>query len=479
MIYNANTARASVTLPTLSLYAAICDHWKQALPEWQDDHPHMHQFAMLRVRRAMIRAAVKADMSVMREVHDAIREALANPDNAKVQRRVIVRRAAWNALNTAVRVAPATMTPDGLPYASGMVRAALQVARKTLARACEHGGTDTQRVALQDLDRVNAAAVRYDVAGYDWDASTPAVLAVLADVGHDAQDMYAAAMQGIVSGYTFDKGTHKGEALHGTATPDSTPREHVRAAYLTANKAMHAQRAAAAREMWTEYIREEGGDLVAVGVAIARIIKGGECWTETDEPAVSRVDVDAIREHLPRALSLCRPVQREVAGLLARGYSVEAIARKLERDRRTVQRNIAIMRGTCTEYIRENAPSLLPMFNAEKYTAQAMETEAAEQHKKGANSRRTEAGEARCKATQAARARAYRERKKAADALAALLPILRRQKELENAARARGIKDLTAAQEWDEIESIYDSISIYCRKHNIPTEYVIAIQKTL
>ena len=360
MYYNANTSRASVTLPALSLYAAHV--------------PSGHAAAMRAVRRAAIRAAVKADPAAMRDVHAAMVETM-NADPAHV--RAAVNAAGRAALASAVRVAPATVTPDGLSYASGMVRAALQVARKTLSRACEHGGTDTQRIALQDLDRVNAAAVRYDVAGYDWDASTPAVLAVLADVGHDAQDMYAAAMQGIVSGYTFDKGMHKGETLHGTATPDSNPREHVRAAYLTANKAMHAQRAAAAREVWTEYIREEGGDLVAVGVAIARIIKGGECWTETDVPAASRVDVDAIREHLPRALALCRPVQREIAGLLARGYSVDAIARKLERDRRTVQRNIAIMRGTCAEYIRENAPSLLPMFNADKYAAQAVEKEAA------------------------------------------------------------------------------------------------------
>lgn len=407
MFYNANTSRASVTLPALSLYAA---HVSSG-----------HAAAMRAVRRAAIRAAVKADPAAMRDVHAAMLDTLTAAPADHVRERV--NAAGRAALAAAVRVAPATLTPDGLSYAPGMVRAALQVARKTLARACEHGGTDTQRVALQDLDRVNAAAVRYDVAGYDWDASTPAVLAVLADVGHDAQDMYAAAMQGIVSGYTFDKGTHKGETLHGTATPDSNPREHVRAAYLTANRAMHAQRAAAAREVWTEYIREEGGDLIAVGVAIARIIKGGECWTETDVPAASRVDVDAIREHLPRALALCRPVQREIAGLLARGYSVDAIARTTGRDRRTVCRNIAIMRGTCAEYIREHAPTLLPMFNADKYTAAADERTAAAAHDKGADNRRTEAGKAAHKAaqkaTQAARARAYRERKKAAAQAAA------------------------------------------------------------
>lgn len=403
MYYNANTPRASVTLSAADLYAAALAGG--------------HAAAMRAVRRAVIRAAVKADPAAMRDVHAAILDTLTAAPSDHVCERV--NAAGRAAVAAAVRVAPATLTPDGLPYAPGMIRAALQVARKTLVHACEHGGTDTQRVALQDLDRVNAAAVRYDVAGYDWEASTPAVLAVLADVGHDAQDMYAAAMQGIVSGYTFDKGTHKGETLHGTATPDSTPREHVRAAYLTANKAMHAQRAAAAREVWTEYIREDGGDLIAVGVAIARIIKGGECWTETDVPAASRVDVVAIREHLPRALSLCRPVQREVAGLLARGYSVDAIARKTGRDRRTVCRNIAIMRGTCAEYIREHAPTLLPMFSADKYTAAADERTAAAAHDKGADSRRTEAGKAAHKAAHnAAYYREYRARKKAERAAA-------------------------------------------------------------
>ena len=406
MYYTATTSRESITL-------RCADGYNRRISAGMS-----HADAMRDIRRQLTRKVIRRDLSALRPVHDAMRAAMVNAaDDENV--RVIVNAAGRAALTAAVRIAPA-VTIEGEEYAPGMIRAALQVARKTLVRACEHGGTDTQRAALRDLDVVNAAAVRYDVAGMEWDAAAPAILATLATVGHDAQDMYSEAMTGISGGYVFDRGTHAGYRLQGTTDTKHKPtntapalamplhRAAIRAAYLTANRAMHKQRAAAVREVWTEYIRQDGGDLIAVGVAIARIIRGGECWTETDIPAVSRVDVGALHEHLPRALAICRPVQKQIAGYLANGYSVNAIADKLNRDRRTVQRNVAIMRGTCAEYIRENAPSLLPMFSADKYTAQAVEAENA------AHTPRTEKGKAEHKAKfNAEYYREYRARKKA------------------------------------------------------------------
>lgn len=433
MKYTATTTSAAITLSAADLYSA---HIARG-----------HAAAMRAVRRAVIRAAVKADPSVMQGVHAAMREAMVTPvqdararsmedllgvmqtaplpqearSAASKERAAIMAafRAAVNAagraaLAAAVRVAPATLNTDGKPYAPGMIRAALQVARKVLARACEHGGTDTQRTALQELDRVNATAVRYDTALYSWEASAPAVLGALAAVGHDAQDMYAAAMAGIVGGYTFPKGAHKGERLGGVSDNGSSPREHIRAAYLTANASMNAQRSATVRELSTDYVREQGGDLVAIGTAIARIITADERWTLSDVAPEARVAIETIREHLPRALALCRPVQREIAALLARGCSVAQIADKTGRDRRTVQRNIAIMRGTCAAYIREHAPELLPMVKAAGYDAFDTAQTAAD-----SNKHRTEAAQARKKAANAEYCKAYRERKRAAAAAAA------------------------------------------------------------
>lgn len=391
MKYIATTNNAAVALSAADLYAA---HIVRG-----------HAAAMRAVRRAVIRAAVKADPSVMQGIHAAMREAME-----AAQTRAAVKAAGRAALAAAVRVAPATLDTDGKPYAPGMIRAALQVARKVLTRACEHGGTDTQRTALQELDRVNATAVRYDTALHSWEASAPAVVGALAAVGHDAQDMYAAAMAGIVGGYTFPKGAHKGERLGGVSDNGSSPREHIRAAYLTANASMHAQRSATVRELSTDYVREQGGDLVAIGTAIARIITADERWTLSDVAPETRVTIEAIREHLPRALALCRPVQRDIAALLARGCSVAQIADRTGRDRRTVQRNIAIMRGTCADYIREHAPELLPMVKAAGYDA----FEAAQTAARGQG--RTEEGKRRDAANAAERMRKYRERKRAAAA---------------------------------------------------------------
>lgn len=376
MKYTAITAdhtAAPVTLDTFATFAAALDSARKA------GNANALQAASAAVRDALTAAAINAAIA-------------SAPD--------------------AVRVYPATLDECGKPYAPGMIRAAVKVARRVMLNAVMNGGTDTQRAALQGLDAVNAAAVRQDVAGATWEASAAAILATLATVSHDAQDAYAAAMAGIVNGYAITRGKRAGEVYRGASVPGSNPAEHIRAAFLSANVYMHAQRAATVRELSTEYVREQGGDVIAIGTALARIIKGDERWTASDVPAAARVSVEAMRAHLPRALALCRPVQREIALLLAQGYSVDAIAAKTGRDRRTVQRNIAIMRGTCAEYLRENAPEVLPMVSAAGYDVFSAAQDSA------AHMPRTEAGRERDKATQAARARAYRERKKAA-ALAA------------------------------------------------------------
>lgn len=308
----------------------------------------------------------------------------------------------------AVRVYPATFDECGKPYAPGMIRAAVKVARRVMLNAVMNGGTDTQRAALQGLDAVNAAAVRQDVAGATWEASAAAILATLATVSHDAQDAYAAAMAGIMDGYTIPARSDRPATVYnGANVPGSNPAEHIRAAFLTANRYMHAQRAATVRELSTEYVREQGGDVIAIGTALARIIKGDERWTASDVPAAARVNVKALRAHLPRALALCRPVQREIALLLAQGYSVDAIAAKTGRERRTIQRNIAVMRGTCAEYLRENAPEVLPMVSAAEFDAftAAQDSAARAAHNAAANSRR--------KGGNAEYYREYRARKKA------------------------------------------------------------------
>lgn len=367
----ADTFAPVVTLDTSAIFAAALDSARKA-----GNGANALQAASAAVRDALTAAAVNAGNA-------------SAPD--------------------AVRVYPATFDESGMQYAPGMIRAAVKVARRVMLNAVMNGGTDTQRAALQGLDAVNAAAVRQDAAGVTWEASAAAILATLATVSHDAQDAYAAAMAGIMDGYTVPaRGDRPVTVYNGANVPGSNPAEHIRAAFLSANRYMHAQRAATVRELSTEYVREQGGDVIAIGTALARIIKGDERWTASDVPAAARVNVESLRAHLPRALALCRPVQREIAALLAQGYSVNAIAAKTGRDRRTVQRNVAIMRGTCTEYLRENAPEVLPMFNADKYTAAAVAEDSA--RKQG----RTEEGRKKDSENAAARMRAYRARKKAA-----------------------------------------------------------------
>lgn len=402
MKYTATTAdhtAAPVTLDTSAIFAAALDSARKA------GNANALQAASAAVRDALTAAAIAAGIA-------------SAPD--------------------AVRVYPATLDENGKPYAPGMIRAAVKVARRVMLNAVMNGGTDTQRAALQGLDAVNATATACDATGATWEASAAAILAKMATVSHDAQDAYAAAMAGIMDGYTIAHGKRAGEVYRGANVPGSNPAEHIRAAFLSANVFMHAQRAATVRELSTEYVREQGGDVVAIGAALARIIKGDERWTASDVPTAARVNVEALRAHLPRALALCSPVQRDIAVRLAKGYTVDAIAIETDRNRRTVQRNIAIMRGKCAEYLRENAPEVLPMLTAAGFDAFAEAKEAA------ANMPRTEEGRereaARKKAGNAAAAERMRKLRAARKAAAEKAAAEREEQAAERVEKIRAAR---------------------------------------
>ena len=282
--------------------------------------------------------------------------------------------------------------------------AAFTVAHKAAKKATERGGNDTQwriRLALDGL------AAGLHNAGGNVDA--PRYVADhLPALHHDARAFVSEAVTGILFGYN-----HKGRVLCGIANGGDV-REQYRAAYACVNRYIAGQRAATDKEVSTEYIIDGGGDIVAISTAIHAIIKGGDKWTPTDGGNMDAATAARLGDVLHKALQTVRPVQRDIAVMLAKGYSQRQIADHTGRAVATVNTNIAIMRDKVAEYIRDNAPEFVDMIDGATVAAAA---EQAAAHNSGADKRRTADGAARhseqMKATQAERARRYRERKAA------------------------------------------------------------------
>lgn len=275
-----------------------------------------------------------------------------------------------------IRVYPDTAT------AAGLARGAVMIARRTALNAIMRQGTPTQHTIERETAAINAR-----IRG----AETPErILDVVRDYSHDTQEFFAIAAA----------------ALSAAAANGKPIDEQYHAAYLELNKYIHSQRAATEYEISTEFLRDGGGDLVAINTAISSIIRGGDKWTPTDGGEMDAATAARLGQAIADAMRTVTPTQRRIAELLVRGYSQRRIAEMTGRELSTVNRNIAILRGKVAEYISGAAIEFEPLIKRAATAAAATaaaNTITADRH----------ANTAERKAQNAERARRYRERKAA------------------------------------------------------------------
>ena len=306
------------------------------------------------------------------------------------------------AANTAAAHAAMTATANGEKYRLFPMNRALlslSIATATAKNAVMRQGTPTQVTIdreLRILSGMTAAAMlaRPDMTGREL---SEYILNRLPLFGHDMQDFFGYAMQGIQAA------TAAGYDVRTAAA----------AGYKALNCYIHGLNTATDRELSTEYIMDGGGDIVAFSTAIASIIRGGEKWTAADGDGMTAEEAAILGAAIAAAASSLRPAQRHIMELLGRGYSMRQIAEKTGRAVSTVAQNVAIIRAIIAEYIDKNAPQFSRM----------IDSAAAANCAKHAG--RTEEGAfrhaAQMKATQAARAAAYRARKRAAAQAATMM----------------------------------------------------------
>lgn len=280
-------------------------------------------------------------------------------------------------------------------YPMSRVLLSLGIATATAKNAVMREGTDTQYRIDAEL-RILSAMTSFTLAARpsmrDNDISTY-IMGHVAKLSHDTQDFLSTAIMGVC-----DVVQRGGDVFHATDN-----------GYKVLNKSVHAQRAATEFEKHNEFIIANGGDIVTIGRAVHRIIYGGDKWYDMDGGDMDDDTAIALGAAISAALDMCTATQRDIARLLAIGYSQRQIAEKTGRTERTVKSNIAIMRGTVSDYIKTYAPQF----------ARLIDVAAVQAAKQAAKNRRTAAGAAKHDMEAAARMRAYRARKKAAAQAAA------------------------------------------------------------
>lgn len=283
-----------------------------------------------------------------------------------------------------VRVYPCTLDTNGYINEDGVMFGALMVARRTAANALRRtGGSETQRRIDRELSAIAARCKGM---------SAIRMAEILSEYSSDTQDFVDIAATGLI------------DAIDVTSNIE----EQYHAAFLALNKHVHRERAATEYELSTEFICDGGGDIVSINAAISSIIRGGEKWIPSSGSNMDAATAARLGNAIHKALMGVRPAQRDIARMLAQGYSQRQIAEKTDRGLATINRNIAIMRDNVAKYIHENAPEFSDMID------NMMVMTAADRATKDCRSEDAKARKAESdKATQAERARRYRARKAA------------------------------------------------------------------
>lgn len=257
------------------------------------------------------------------------------------------------------------------------------------------------KAAAKASKQTAAANVNATQAAIDNDLRriTAATLAALCDNAALDVDGYIFEHIATANAHTQDFFSVCTLAALEAANAHATQAEKAAAIYKAANAYTYASKAAAARDISTEWIIDGGGDLIAFGTAAASILKGGERWTPTAAAGMDVETAAALGETLAAAFATLTPTQRDITLRLVKGYSQRQAAAALGRSVGTIGKHVAIIRKAFADYITENAPRFAELVRQAETAAAAKATAARD-------------------TTAAERMRRYRERKAAAKAAA-------------------------------------------------------------
>lgn len=264
-----------------------------------------------------------------------------------------------------VKAFPTTTDENGELNVYALMRGALQVAKRCAEKALANGGTDTQRRIANELVTVNAKVGANGAEKYGVDY----LLDLISRTSVDSQNFHSEAYTAILSAY------NNGLSID----------EQYRDAFKAVNRYIMKQRSATEKECSTEYIQEQGGNVVAVNTVIHRIINADDRYI----PTVGGEMDDKTAERLGRVLvdffGLLPTRKKNIVYLRAKGYSISYIQKKLNiKSAGMVDEHLTNIQSICIEYLEKNAPeflSLIKEFIAREKIEKQKERNITDRHK--------------------------------------------------------------------------------------------------
>lgn len=250
------------------------------------------------------------------------------------------------------RAYPETLNADGSINAYNVMRGALQIAKRSAERAANNSGTTTQERIFKELAAANRAAAENGAE----ELGAEYLQELIAKTSADSQDFFADAYSGILD--AIAEGAPIYEQYHN--------------GYLSINAALMKKRAATAFELSTEFITEGGGAIVAINSYIAQLIKGGEKYTPREGGTLNAETAAELGAAIAAAAAALTPRQKQIIALIARGYSIADIAKRLNiKSKGTIAEHLTRIRSKTLEYFASNAPQFLYMIDGAKVNAAA------------------------------------------------------------------------------------------------------------
>lgn len=266
--------------------------------------------------------------------------------------------------------------------------AALDIARVKAKNAVTYGGTETQYRIEQETRLIAARCIIEPTAAKLFEC--------LHSVSDDTVDFVSVAWDVVAMG----------------AKRGVDAREVYRKAYAALDKLIRSWRSASDSECSMEYISLEDGAVIMLNSVIGSILRGDSKYgyQDVDACALTLDQRMRLRDGIAASYKLMTPTQKDVCRLAGYGLSIAEIARRKDRNVRTIERHMALIREIILDYFVSNVGDL-------SFLIRDIETREAARRASAQTCIRSEEGKARKresdKATQAARAKAYRERKKA------------------------------------------------------------------
>lgn len=245
-----------------------------------------------------------------------------------------------------------------LETANGISLAAIRIARSAAKRALTRGATTaTERTIYNDLTHIVTVLNTYPTTPTATD-----IQLLVSALDPDAQEFYSIALEGL---YT--------SMIENSYIDDETSGDTLHDIYMNGYRAisryLRASRTRGEKELSTEYISVNGGDLVSITAYTAKLVGNGERYTPDNSGDLTPEQLNRLSTVIHNGFATLKESHRNTAKMLVKGMSQKAIAEKEGVSQQAINNRVGRIREHLGEYITTHEPEFAYMIEEPTATA--------------------------------------------------------------------------------------------------------------